>query len=75
MMTFKQQVFTGAISRQAGVGVVFLGGLVDQDGGMVDLDGGMADLDGGMADLDGDITDQDISTDHKKYLCYLQFSK
>jgi len=68
MMTFKQQVITGAISCHGGVGLVFLGGLVDQDGGM-------ADLDGGMADLDGDITDQDISTDHKKYLCYPQFSK
>ena len=74
-MTFKQQIYTGAISCHGGVGVVVLGGLVDLDGGLVDQDGGTVDLDGGMADLDGDMADQDISTDHKKYLCYPQFSK
>jgi hypothetical protein len=76
MMTFKQQVKNGAISCQGGVGMVDLGGLVDLYGGMVDLGGGrMADLDGDMADLDGDMADKDISTDHKKDLCYPHFSK
>lgn len=74
MMTFKQQVYTGAMSCQGWVGMVDLGGLVDMDGGLVDQDGGMVDADGGITDLDGDMADQDISTDKKKDLCYSQFS-
>jgi hypothetical protein len=100
MMTFKLQVFYGAISCQGWIGLVDMicglleleglvmdGGMANLDGGMADLDGGMADLDGGadmeggMAeveggpDLEGGLADQVISDDHKKDLCYPQFSK
>ena len=61
-MTFKQQAKYWATSCQGWIG-------------LVDLYGGLVDLDGGIADLDGDMVGQDISTDHKKYLCYPQFSK
>jgi len=59
MMTFKQQVKYGAI----------------EDGGIIELDGGIIELDGGMLDVDGYMADEDISTDHKRDLCYPQFSK
>ena len=38
-------------------------------------DGGIIELDGGMLDVDGYMADEDISTDHKRDLCYPQFSK